>query len=72
MGDGAQILKWTLAAVHSYWLKQTLQGEKVAFKVRKDFQSDKQTKKYKQQTVRLCCAKSTKEMMQEDSAKSEM
>lgn len=31
MGDGVQILKWTLTTVHSYWFKQTLQGEKVAF-----------------------------------------
>lgn len=50
MGDGVQILKWTLTTVHSYWLKQTLQGEKVAFKVRKGFQSD--------------CAKTYKWMMQ--------
>lgn len=32
MGDGVQILKWTLTTVHSYWFEQTLQGEKVAFK----------------------------------------
>lgn len=34
-GDGVQILKWTLTTAHSYWHKQTLQGEKVAFKVKK-------------------------------------
>lgn len=39
MGDRVQNLDWT---VHSYWFKQTLQGEKVALKVRKDLQFRKQ------------------------------
>lgn len=36
MGDGVEILKWTLTTVHSYWFKQTLQGEKVAFIVERE------------------------------------